>query len=266
MRIDHIIDTIQTGELRNLEWVKDPKVVLNNINMALLELYKRFPILTDEHIVPLKAGKTIYNMPENFMYIMNAYEEVDDNSFDHGVRPVAVNEEENAFSINTISYNQVGIPLVQNYTYISIIYGASPDYVYQNTGKTALSIDYYIPKRATSAIPGPPTKMTTIVPSMGFYVYDTTRRSNGTLVYDEDGIIQKLTPKVITSIPIPPQMVEALTSYVAYRSSLALNSKDSDVKAYQNKFELSCNAIKQLGLFTNNSLSMIDRYREGVWV
>lgn len=260
MRIDEIINTLRNGELRNIASVTEDTPLLEHINMALLELYKRFPIYLGEHIVPLQARKTIYNMPSDFMSIISAYEEVDDDPNNHALQEVPVNEDDNPLSINTFSYNQIGIPTTKDWEYISIIYKASPAYIYQNLDKQSAV------KTIKYTLPQDPTAYSVSIPYKGYYIYVDSRRANSTLVYDDDGIIQKLTPKIITDITLPPQTIEALLNYVAYRAVVALDTKDTSANTYYAHFEESCLNIDKLGLFTSNYVGMKKRYEKGIWV
>jgi len=119
MRIDEIINTLRNGELRNIASVTEDTPLLEHINMALLELYKRFPIYLGEHIVPLQARKTIYNMPSDFMSIISAYEEVDDDPNNHALQEVPVNEDDNPLSINTFSYKLLSILYLKTLQHIA---------------------------------------------------------------------------------------------------------------------------------------------------
>ena len=146
MTANEVIALARVGELSKLSIaIKDDNtVLLGFINLGLVELYKRFPLKNDEAIVTLRDGKTIYkldgtdtdvSMGEPFMYLLGAYEEGTDNDFSASALSLPINEEDNIYSVNSISYNSIQIPLVTTGAYISLIYVAKP------TKVTTLTLD-----------------------------------------------------------------------------------------------------------------------------
>lgn len=146
MTANEVIALARVGELSKLSIaIKDDNtVLLGFINLGLVELYKRFPLKNDEAIVTLRDGKTIYkldgtdpdvSMGEPFMYLIGAYEDGTDTDFSASVLSLPINEEDNIYSVNSISYNSIQIPLVTTGAYISLIYVAKP------TKVTALTLD-----------------------------------------------------------------------------------------------------------------------------
>lgn len=139
MTIQQIIDLAKKTELKNAAAVKeDTEAILGYINLGLIELYKRFPLDTEELIITMglngnenypytMINETVYQMPGNFMYIISAYGEVADQEL-VTINELPVNEEDNLFSINTISWNKIQIPLVTTGEHISIVYAAAPEY------------------------------------------------------------------------------------------------------------------------------------------
>ncbi len=146
MTANEVIALARVGELSKLSIaIKDDNTVLFGfINLGLVELYKRFPLKNDEAIVTLRDGKTIYkldgtdpdvSMGEPFMYLLGAYEDGTDNDFSASALSLPINEEDNIYSVNSISYNSIQIPLVTTGAYISLIYVAKP------TKVTALTLN-----------------------------------------------------------------------------------------------------------------------------
>jgi hypothetical protein len=201
MTIQQLVDLAVDGELRTLQVKDNTASIVGYINLGLIELYKRFPLDVQEHMITLLDGVEIYTMPSNFMWIVSAYDEVPETS-NLTVLPIPINEEDNPVSINTISWNQVQVPVTVTGAYISIIYVAAPTYF-----------------------------------------------------TDAD---------LATTLPIPPQMVEALLHYIGYR---AHGSDDGNVQAenstHYQRFELSCKRIEQMGMFTPDDLSMTSRNIKG---
>lgn len=139
MTANEVITLARLSELRQLSPTirDDDAVIIAFINLGLLEIYKRFMLKTDEALVTLVDGKTIYSLDGtdsdvsmgagDYLYLIAAYEETDshdDYSMDDKILPI--NVEDDIFSINTISYNQVQIPLITEGSVISLIYAAKP--------------------------------------------------------------------------------------------------------------------------------------------
>lgn len=125
MTIQNVVNMAAAGELKNLAVKKDIEAVVSFINLGLIELYKRFPLSVKEHIIELEDNVEIYTMPSDFMWIIAAYDEVPETSSE-AVVVVPINEEDNPLSLNTVSWNQVQVPLTLKGAYISVIYAASP--------------------------------------------------------------------------------------------------------------------------------------------
>ena len=125
MTLQSIIDLAQNTELKQLSLKNDIDTVISYINLGILELYKRFPIETKEEMITLVEGVDIYTMPDDYMYIVAAYDEVPEASSTY-VHSLPINEEDNILSVNTVTYNKVQVPLTTEGAYISIIYVAYP--------------------------------------------------------------------------------------------------------------------------------------------
>lgn len=141
----------RSGELRQLSSsIKDDDAtVIAFMNLGMTEIYKRFMLKTYEAIITLVNGKTIYKLDGTdvdvdmgggeMLYLVAAYGSginVDDYTVDDIVLPI--NTEDDPYSINTITYNQVQIPLITAGATISIIYVAKP------TKVTSLNLDQEI--------------------------------------------------------------------------------------------------------------------------
>jgi len=132
MTVGDVISYARFGELSQLAVRNNVEAIVTYINMALVTIYGRFNIKTEEAILSLKSGKTLYLldgtdadvtvagvvMPANdVMVIVEAFDE-------YGRIPL--NAEDDEFSIHTPSYNSVQVPLTEDDTYISIIYKQNP--------------------------------------------------------------------------------------------------------------------------------------------
>lgn len=125
MTTQEFIDIVRYSELGNLAVKDNTDAILAFLNLGMIELYTRFPIKAEEHIIELQEGTTLYEMPSNFMYALSAYGEVLEDTPEL-VHPIAINEEDDPYSIFFPDWNTVQIPAVANGSYISIIYVAKP--------------------------------------------------------------------------------------------------------------------------------------------
>ena len=125
MTLQEIIDIAKNSELNTLAVKNNDAAIVGFVNLGLIELYSIFPLRTEEFIIELQDNVTIYDLPSDFMYMTAAFEEVPIGSSSESA-PVPINEESNPFSINTINYSQVQIPLTHSGNYISILYVPKP--------------------------------------------------------------------------------------------------------------------------------------------
>lgn len=126
MTVGQIIDLAKNGELNGLKVGDKPEVLVGYMNLGVLELYKRFQLKVEEHIINLEDTADIYAMPNDFMWMIAAYGEVPVDSVE-SVNILPINEEDNPLSINTVGWNKVQVPVSVSGAYVSIIYVARPD-------------------------------------------------------------------------------------------------------------------------------------------
>jgi len=110
------------------------------IKLGVIDLYKRFDILTKEYIVEMSESKTEYEMPNGYIQPLEAFGE----TLEQEIRPLAINDEFNALSIMTVSYNKIQVPNPADYSAISVIYRAMPDSFPQNNDDILPIPDYML--------------------------------------------------------------------------------------------------------------------------
>lgn len=147
MTVQYVIDLAKTTKLNNLAVKDDTETILGYLNLGVLELYKRFPLSVKEYLLELQNGVTVYTMPSDYMWLIAAYDEVPEESTDT-VNVLPINTEDNPLSINTISWNQIQIPVVTQGAFISLIYAASPT-LYSSLN---LNADVEIPPQMLEAL------------------------------------------------------------------------------------------------------------------
>lgn len=134
MTVYEVITLAKQGELKNLGVSSDNSAIIGFINLGLIELYKRFPIETNEVLIqigdrtsPYYINDTTYRMPSNYMFIIAAYDEIPaDNEFADYDNSIPINEEENHQSILTIGFNKIQIPAAPDRATVSVLYLSSP--------------------------------------------------------------------------------------------------------------------------------------------
>jgi hypothetical protein len=126
MQLQEVINIAKNSELNSLAVKNNDTAIVGFINLGLIELYSIFALRTEEYLLELQDNVTIYNLPNDYMYMVAAYEEVPKGSDKESVE-VPINEESNPFSINTINYKQIQVPLTIKGGYISIIYVPKPE-------------------------------------------------------------------------------------------------------------------------------------------
>ena len=161
MTVQQVIDMAINGELSNIAVKDDLDVILSYLNLGMIELYKRFTLKVEESIIPLVEGVTLYELPNDFMWLVSAYEEVKEGS-DEIVAEIPINVEGDVKSVNIVGWNQIQVPVTVDGAYISVIYVAAPT-VYTSSD-LAETIDipvqmieallHYIGYRAHGAIDG----------------------------------------------------------------------------------------------------------------
>ena len=214
MTAREIITLAQAGELLQLSpSIRDnDSIVVTFINLALIEIYKRFVLRTDEAMLTLKDGKTVYrldgtdtdtvlvnNIPipcvsmgtGKYMHMIAAYGPgLNEGDYTAHDIILPINEEDNPLSINTISYNEVQVPLITESSQISIIYASFPNKV------------------------------------------DTTVIGWENLEVD-----------------VPDQFIESLLHYSGYRGHGSMNGDiQTDSNTHYMRFEASCNKLRELGV------------------
>ena len=122
VKLSTIISMARAGELKSLSAKdKTDDVVINYINLALIALYGRFQLSTAEAIITLRHDipKTIYTLDSSDPDVVVENQPMRDDEFmsvlsvwnEDGTR-AGLNDEKDPFSIYTISYKQLQIPLL----------------------------------------------------------------------------------------------------------------------------------------------------------
>jgi hypothetical protein len=173
MTANQVIALAKGGELLQISPAikNDMDIMVGYINLALIELFKRFPMKTDEALITLVSGKSIYQldgtdvdvvMGDPYFYMIAAYGEEADADYGMITPSLPINVEDNICSINSIGVRAIQVPLVTQGAMISIIYAAQPILVTTLTLDTELDVPeqfvepllHYIGYRAHGSMDG----------------------------------------------------------------------------------------------------------------
>jgi hypothetical protein len=161
MLVNQIIDLAASSELRQLAVRTDADAVIGFINLGMLELHKRFTLKSEEAIITLQDGKTLYTLDgidpdvditnaENFLIAIECYDESGE--------VVPVNDDNEPLGIMTPSYNTIEVPNVTEGERLSIIYRSSVPFATSTVDNIVLppqlleSLLHYIGYRGNSTV------------------------------------------------------------------------------------------------------------------
>lgn len=157
MKLSFLLEQARGGELAVFsDKDKTDKIIVSYMNMALIALYNRFQLSTEEAIITLRPdiAKTIYTLSSSDSDVTVAGQPMNDDefmsiisAFNEDGSEIVINDTEDPFSILTVSYNQIQVPLLEKNSYISIIYRKNPTliiYVDNGNGK-AVDTDIKLP-------------------------------------------------------------------------------------------------------------------------
>jgi hypothetical protein len=126
MTVSEVLTFARNGEFRGISQSKyNDATLISYINMAMIEIYKRFVLKTSETIIDLNDDDTIYSLPDDCMTILAIYDE------DGAI--YKLNDEDDKLSILTVSWNQIQVPNPATGASISIIYNSNPSVVSSGT-------------------------------------------------------------------------------------------------------------------------------------
>ena len=128
MIIKDVITSAKYSELSSVSVKNNVEAIVAFINFGMIELYSRFPIKVEEHVINLVTGTPFYDLPSNFISATGAFAEVpaDSNSGEKFFE-IAINDEDDPFSIFINSWKKVQVPASVTGSFISLLYVAKPE-------------------------------------------------------------------------------------------------------------------------------------------
>lgn len=163
MTVAEVIESAKYSELQQLGVVQqlsnaDPAIVeqaekhvLSYVNAAVTELYKRFTLRTEETVITLNEGQTIYTLSNanvfNAISNPSGYLDKFDGEFinilaifDEQGQELSINKEADPLTVLTPNFNSIQVPNPIDNEQMYIIYGASPDRIVWTNDLTAIDI------------------------------------------------------------------------------------------------------------------------------
>jgi len=131
MTLRDTITLIQNSELKQLAMKNDVDVIVSFINLGLIELYKRFALKTKEYIIEAVANVDKYEMPADYMWLLEAYHyKVTRTDYmkatPSDIEVLPINDDTIDHSVNSIGYNMVQIGNLEVGHLYSLVYVTSP--------------------------------------------------------------------------------------------------------------------------------------------
>lgn len=174
MKLLNVIRIARNTTLKNLSEVdKTDEVLVDYVNLATLNLYKRFTLKTEEAIISLETGDTQYvldgtdpdvNMPagSEVMQITSAYDEKG---------RIGINNDVDPLGIYLIDYKTVQVPIVTDNAFISLLFKPYPiEIVYEtDIDDNTIDKDIELPRGAIDCL----------LNYIGYLAYDSVDNGSG---------------------------------------------------------------------------------------
>ena len=142
MIISDVVKLAKYSELSGLSIKDNIEAIVAFINLGMLEIYTRFPVKVEEHLITLDANETYYKMPSDFMYATYAYAEAPIDSLEQTVE-LHINDTDNDEGIYFTSWDTLQVPNPATGAVISVIYVTKPTAITEaqaNDGLTELAL------------------------------------------------------------------------------------------------------------------------------
>jgi len=134
------------GVLNQLAIKDNSEAVISFINLGLIDLHKRFLLKVEEYVIDVEERKSMYSMPDDYMYMLNATDlglsttTVSLSGTEDVSRELSINVDEDPISIFTPYFNKIQVPKLLVGHAISLVYCASPEVVYDAEDELELPV------------------------------------------------------------------------------------------------------------------------------
>lgn len=161
MKLLKLIDLARDGELSQLsQAAKTDKKIVGYINRAIIALYNKFSLRTEEAIITLVDNKHIYRLDGTDSDVevngvaIGEYDIIQITEVWDEVGKLPLNDESDPFSVFTIDYDAIQVSKAETGGYLSVLFRASHDWVsYVDSGDgSATDADIRIPQPMIEAL------------------------------------------------------------------------------------------------------------------
>lgn len=125
MLIQDFVTLARLSELNGVAAKDDDAAVAAFMNMGILELYTRFPLVVEEHVVDLVEDQLEYPMPDDFMYATAVHGEAPE-GYKDAMRKLPINDEDCPDSVFFVDWKTLLVPAAIDDSYVSVLYVAKP--------------------------------------------------------------------------------------------------------------------------------------------
>lgn len=170
MKLQEIVDTLHYGVLCNISWDNEYRVpqIIVNLNLGLLELYSKYPILEKTVAIAQYSHISIYHLTyeyartntvstQTYKYILDHFHEPFEDDIlqitgatDEFGRTVPLNDDNSPNSWFIPTYNQLQIPNAKTGETAFLTYRAKPEYI--NPANADLGQEVYLPATLLDAL------------------------------------------------------------------------------------------------------------------
>jgi len=134
MRLRSVLDIIKATELKQLSVGEDDDAIISFLNLALIDVYSQFNILTEEQTITMEKDKTRYPLSENSFSVTTVYNE-------EGER-LPLNDINNDLSVFTPAPYILHIPVPVEGKRLSVMITVAPPFV---TSSNLDTLDFIVP-------------------------------------------------------------------------------------------------------------------------
>lgn len=161
MKLTQVIKLARNGELASLSKAsKTDEKIIGYVNRALIALYNRFQLKTEEAFVTLVDNVHLYTLDDTDTNVTVNGSPMDGSKLVQIVEvwdeagKLPLNDDNDPFSVFTPSYDQIEVSKAEDGNYLSVIYRASHDWIdYVDSGDgTAQEAEVRIPRPLLEAL------------------------------------------------------------------------------------------------------------------
>lgn len=128
MKLQDIVNAARYSELSSIAIKDNDAAIVTFLNLGMLELYKRFPLKQKEYVVALQPNTYVYQLPPDYMYILDAFDDSDIllEKPDATLVELKINDSSDDLGVFISGFQELQVPTLDGRSLVSIIYVAKP--------------------------------------------------------------------------------------------------------------------------------------------